>query len=125
MQEAADLNAQAYFEHSYDAVFGLMHRPAFEARLSAHLEQQKQQPVQREDPAWYALRNVVYAAGCRCLLARDRCTPFATAQAEAWGFFANALSVLTDLLFKPSGLLTVQALALMVENLTCLCSLEV
>jgi len=92
-----------------------VHRPAFEVRLSQHLEQQKQQATPEEDPSWYALRNVVYAAGCRCLLARDRQVAFAKAQAEAWGIFSNALAVFTDLLFKPSGLLTVQAITLMVN----------
>lgn len=66
-----------------------------------------------EDVAWYALRNTVYAAGCRQLLLKDCSTPYAEAQAEASRYFSNALSVHSDLIYGPSGLVAVRALTAM------------
>ena len=105
----------AYFEHSYDVVFGVIHRSAFESRLKAHFEARWNAPT-ADCPCWFALRNVVYAAGCRCILSKDSSVPFVDAQAQAWKFFENAMSALRDLLFFPAGLTAVQALALMVSE---------
>jgi hypothetical protein len=101
----------AYFEGCFDAVFGVVYRPEFEARLRAHFEGN----VPRDDdPAWYALRNTVYTSGCRQFLANTHSTTFVDAQAQAWRYFENALDVHTELLYSPTGLLAVQALAAMV-----------
>jgi hypothetical protein len=100
----------AYFEESYDAVFGVVFRPAFEARLQQHFE-----GGVPDDPAWYATRNIVYASGCRILSSKDPSTTFLESQQRAWKYFENAISVHTDLLITPTGLLAVQALALMVK----------
>ena len=70
----------------------------------------------REDPSWFALRNAVYAAGYRYVLSRDTSVSFVTAQAQAWQYFKNALSVFTELLFGHSGVTAVQALAVMVRS---------
>jgi hypothetical protein len=105
----------AYFETSYDAVFGVVYRPAFEARLRAQFEQGS--AYEDEDASWYALRNTVYASGCRSVLAKDSSISFVEAQALAWSYFENALSVHTDILFNPTGLSAVQALTLMVGHL--------
>lgn len=37
------------------------------------------------------------------------------AQVQSWGFFENSLSVHTELLYTPTGMMAVQALALMVR----------
>jgi hypothetical protein len=71
----------AYFEDSYDAIFGVVYRPAFEARLRSHFENHVSA---EDDPSWYALRNTVYASGCRIFLAKDHSTTFSDAQGHAW-----------------------------------------
>ncbi|MCJ1299227.1 hypothetical protein MMC08_002019 [Hypocenomyce scalaris] len=100
----------AYFEDSYDAVFGVVYRPAFEARLRSHFEHYISV---EEDPSWYALRNTVYASGCRIFLSKDPSTTFLDAQVQAWQYFENALSVLRELELSPAGLSAIQALTVM------------
>ena len=84
----------AYFEDCYDAVFGVVYRPVSEARLRSRFEQDISA---EEDPLWCALRNTVYASGCRISLSKDLSTTFLDALVQAWQYFANALSVLTEL----------------------------
>ena len=99
----------AYFDEAYDGIFGVVFRPAFETRLRQQLEGHFP-----DDMSWYALRNVVYASGCRILLSKDPSLSFADVQQQAWSFFENAISTHTDLLCTPTGLPAVQAIALMV-----------
>ena len=99
-------------EECYDTLFGLVYRPAFEERLHRHFEE-----TIPDDPAWYAIRYVVYASGCRILLSKDPSTTFMETQQQAWKYFENALSVHTELLCTPPGLPAVQALTLMVRTL--------
>lgn len=103
----------AYFEHCFESIFGVIHRPEFEARLHAHL--QPGPPTPLNDVAWYALRNIVYAAGCRQLRLKGHTdsTSYVDAQAEAFRYFQNALSVHTDLIYDLSGLEAVRALTAM------------
>lgn len=49
------------------------------------------------------------------MLSKHASMAFSEAQAQAWLYFENALSVHTDLLYTPTGLSAVQALALMVN----------
>ena len=101
--------ATAYFDESYDAIFGIISRPWFEARLQQHLNGDLP-----DDPAWYALRNVVYASGCRILSSQDPSSAFVETQKRAWQYMENAIAVHTELLITSTGLAAVQALALMV-----------
>ncbi|ORX96467.1 fungal-specific transcription factor domain-domain-containing protein [Clohesyomyces aquaticus] len=101
----------AYFENSYEAVFGIIHRPAFENRLRAFFDHSN--PEEANDSSWFALRNIIYAMGCRCTLASDPSISFVDANARAHQFFQNAMSVFTDMVFGHTGLTAVQALALM------------
>ncbi|OQV03055.1 Fungal specific transcription factor domain-containing protein [Cladophialophora immunda] len=112
----------AYFDHCFESVFGVVYRPDFEARLHAHFRQggapsSSSLPGGRggsgEDVAWYALRNTVYAAGCRQLLLKDGSTPYADAQAEGFRYFQNALAVHTDLIYRPSGIEAIRAVTAM------------
>lgn len=105
---------EAFFEHSHDSVFGVVFRPDFEARLRAHLQNANQDD---EDVAWYALRNAVYAIGCRTVMAMDRTRDFSEIQQESLRLFHNSFFVLLDLLYMPSGLMAVQALIVMVSKL--------
>ena len=57
----------------------------------------------------------MYASGCRVILAKQTSMTFSEAQAQAWQYFENALSVHTELLYTPTGLPAVQALAIMVR----------
>jgi hypothetical protein len=105
----------AYFERSHDRIFGVVYRPDFEARLRRHF--QNGCPID-ENAAWYALRNAVYAEGCRSAGSKESGQDFSQVQAEAARYFENAVSVLTELLFTPSGLMVVQAVVVMVRSLT-------
>ncbi|KAJ5203753.1 fungal-specific transcription factor domain-containing protein [Penicillium cinerascens] len=91
-------------------IFGAVFRPDFETRLRAHLQDPNQHD---EDVAWYALRNAVYAVGCRTAGSMDGSRNFSEVQQESLRFFHNAFFVLSDLLFMPSGLMAVQALLAM------------
>ncbi|KIW30212.1 uncharacterized protein PV07_05971 [Cladophialophora immunda] len=108
----AMIYTQAYFEQSPEAVFGIVDRTSFETQLRRHFNDPS--PVHSEDPAWYALRNTVYAAGCRMLLSEvEYSSTFAGAQEPSGNFFENALSVLSELLYPREDLEAVQAVVLM------------
>ena len=100
----------AYFNGSLDTVFGVVNRQEFEKRLHAHFNEPP-----KDDSPWYALRNTVYASGCKIIFARQTqpCT-FADAQKQAWKYFENALSVHTELIYMHSDLLAIEALMAMV-----------
>lgn len=101
----------AYFEGSPETPFGIVNRLRFESRLQAHYQGSDSD----DDPAWYALRNAVFASGCRVDLARTG--TFSEACQTSWGFFGNALSVHTELLYFRTSLLAIQALAVMVRTI--------
>jgi hypothetical protein len=98
----------AYFELAPDAAFGIVHRPWFESRLRAHLEGR----ITEDDPSWYALQNTIYAYGCRLELSKRM--GFRDAYQASWGWFENALSAHTEILYFQTSLIGVQALAVMV-----------
>jgi len=113
--QSADINChKAYFEDSANAIFGMLIRSTFEVRLRKHFRHTQNHSSQMEDPAWFALRNTVYAIGCRCLLANSTTLTFEQAEGKAWQLFCNALSVFGELIFSHSGLTAIQALATMV-----------
>ena len=98
----------AFFKGGYEAPFGIVQRSWFEARLRTHLTNHKSD----DDASWYALRNIIYALGCRYEMSRTA-TLLESSQ-RSWSYFENALSAHTDLMFLPSSIVGVQALALMV-----------
>ncbi|KAE8359557.1 fungal-specific transcription factor domain-containing protein [Aspergillus caelatus] len=100
----------AYFENSRDSVFGVVLRSSFESRLRIHFQNANRPD---EDVGWYALRNAVYAIGRRVAVSMDETRDFAEIQSESLRFFHNAFSVFAELLFRPSGLMAVQALVVM------------
>ncbi|OQV00980.1 Fungal specific transcription factor domain-containing protein isoform 3 [Cladophialophora immunda] len=106
--QTAWLYTKAYFEDSLEALYGVVYRPEFEARLHDHLNSRG-----INCPTWHALRNVVYATGCRTYLAKQKSSNWSDAQRQSWVYFENALSVYVDLLYTPSGLTAVRALAAM------------
>jgi len=55
------------------------------------------------------------------VLSKDPMKTFNEAQAELWKYFENYLSVHTELIYTPTGLTAVQALALMVKSSLLLC----
>ncbi|PIB02544.1 hypothetical protein CB0940_00175 [Cercospora beticola] len=105
--ETAWRYTEAYFSTALDASLGVLCRPWFERQLSAHLAGR----LCDSGPAWHALRNVVYAAGCRIELSKSRL--FKEASQQAWLYFENALAVYARLLFYKTSIMGVQALTLM------------
>jgi hypothetical protein len=97
-------------------MLGVVLRPAFETRLRLHFLQTNNNFD--NDLAWFALRNTVYASGCRIeMTRRDFSLP--DIQRCSWNFFEKALSVHSELLFTATGLMAVEALAAMVFYLLC------
>ncbi|KIX06975.1 uncharacterized protein Z518_04951 [Rhinocladiella mackenziei CBS 650.93] len=99
----------AFYQNCWEADLGIIDRTDLEAQLKAHYRNQ----MPRNDPTWFALRNIVFAGGYRSLLARDPTISFAAAQAKAGHYFHNALSVFTRLLLPPARLMAIRALTLM------------
>jgi hypothetical protein len=99
----------AYFDASLEGSLGILHRPWFEQQLAAHLAGLICDP----DPTWHALRNVVFATGCRIEMCKS--SSFHEAAKQAWGYFENALSVYARLLFFKTSIIGVQVLTLMVS----------
>ncbi|RSL87757.1 hypothetical protein CEP52_015423 [Fusarium oligoseptatum] len=97
----------AYFEGAREAAFGLVDRTSFETRLRAHLEGYSK----NEDPAWYALRNAIYATGCRLELSKTG--KFRHAFQTSWTYFSNCLSVHLELLYFQTSIMAIQALTIM------------
>ncbi|KAF2214723.1 hypothetical protein CERZMDRAFT_95115 [Cercospora zeae-maydis SCOH1-5] len=105
--ETAWRYTKAYFSEALDASLGVLYRPGFERQLTAHLSG----TLSDHGPTWHALRNVVYAAGCRIELSKSR--PFTEACQQAWIYFENALRVYARLLFYKTSIMGVQVLTLM------------
>ena len=103
------MHPPAYFDQSYHASFGIVDRSTFEEHLVQHFN-----GALADDPSWYALRSVIYASGCLEIMSTDTSVSFREAHKQAWEFFENAMSVHTELLITPTGLIAVQALTLMV-----------
>ncbi|KAI1629537.1 fungal-specific transcription factor domain-containing protein [Exophiala viscosa] len=98
---------QAYFEEATEAALGIVRRSCFETRLrSSYLSS-----TSDDDPSWYALRNVIFASGCRLMRSRDK--GYTEAHQESWSYFENALSVHAELLYFRTSVVGVQALTLM------------
>ncbi|KAK4939633.1 hypothetical protein LTR10_020133 [Elasticomyces elasticus] len=100
-------NEIRFFEEALESALGIVHRPWFEMQLKSYFTG----AINDVDPAWYALRNVVYAFGCRIQLAK--CSSFRDATQSAWVWFENALSVHTEVLYFRTSIVGVQALTLM------------
>ena len=102
----------AFFEQTFESAFDIIDRASFESRLTRQLEG----VLSDEDTAWYALRNVVYAFGCRASTFKERePNTWPVAQSKAWRFFENALAVHTELVYFRSNVSAVQALLVMVS----------
>ncbi|KAJ9494771.1 hypothetical protein H2202_009672 [Exophiala xenobiotica] len=97
----------AYFEEAPDAALGIVRRSCFEARLRSFWASSEAE----DDPCWYALRNVVFASGCRLVRSGEK--GYTEAHRESWSYFDNALSVHAELLYFRSSVMGVQALTLM------------
>ncbi|KEF62709.1 uncharacterized protein A1O9_00682 [Exophiala aquamarina CBS 119918] len=107
-EEIAWSYCAAYFDNAFESVMGVVYRPDFEARLRSHFQQRA--PQWTGDVAWYALRNIMYAAVSRQLLLEDDSIPFADAHARSSQYFENVLAAYTELLFSCSSLDAVRAL---------------
>ena len=106
--DIADLIKLAYFDYALDAALGIVHRPTFEAQLRSYLTGD----TINTDVAWHALRNAIYASGCRLHLSGS--SSFEEANRAAWAYLENALALYTDTLLFRSSITSVQAMAVMV-----------
>ena len=106
-----------YFDEDPDAVFGIISRSHFENMLQAQYSKDGQVEA-LNDLGWYALRNLVFAAGSRLLLVKrsPKCSKESFLSSQSWGYFLNALSIHTDLMFCRSSLMAIQALTAMVSG---------
>ncbi|EEU33631.1 uncharacterized protein NECHADRAFT_89306 [Fusarium vanettenii 77-13-4] len=102
----------AFFSGQSQIWFKMVHQATFEARLASDLAGDNTE--RRDDPSWYALRNIVYAVGCRTLDSKLSSPDLQEASQQSMRYFCNALSMHTELLYSRTGLYAVQALALMV-----------
>jgi hypothetical protein len=120
-QETAWKYARAYFEKTPEATFNIIVRSSFETRLR-NFFQSGDMSGQDEDAAWYALRNTIYAFGCRSDLGKGSyANTFQEAQAGGWRYFENALSRHSELMFCRTGLMAVEALVAMVGRILLAC----
>jgi hypothetical protein len=106
-EQDANIYAAAFFDQSPDAALGIVHRRWFEAKLASHFKVGKSD----REPSWYALRNIIFAYGSRIIISKRG--SFREAQQAAWSWFENALSVQSQLMYYPTPVLAVQALAMM------------
>ena len=110
-EELALQYTKAYFDDSPENAFGIVERSWFESRLRAHFS-----GATPDNRAWYALRNALWACGCRIVLFRT--SGFREASQTSWALFENALSVLPDILFFRASMTGLQALILMVISIS-------
>ena len=103
--------AKVYFDYAQDAAFGIVNRADFENHLQLHFQSAGSHDG---DAASYALRNAVYAVGCRATRTSDESQDFSQIQEKSLQLFFNAFSVFPEMLFMPSGMRAVQALLVMV-----------
>lgn len=89
-----------------------MNRQWFETQLRTHFSRTTDDDD--DDSAWYAIRNTIYASGCRIELSRTK--SFREATQTSWRYFENAMSVHTNLIYFKTSLISVQAVLLMVRK---------
>lgn len=99
----------AYFHDAQESCFGMIDQQSFEDRLRA----QSTGAITDDDPAWYALRNAVFATGARIALSKR--SSFQLASEVSWGLFSNAFSVHSELVYFRRTLMAIQALTVMVR----------
>lgn len=97
-----------FFENTMEGKLGIISRPWFEAKLNEHFKTPSQ-----NDVSWYALRNTVFAFGCRIEMAKT--SSYSEVAKVSSSFLNNALSVQTAMLYQHSTLTCVKALVLMVR----------
>ncbi|KAH7145530.1 fungal-specific transcription factor domain-containing protein [Dactylonectria estremocensis] len=99
---------RAYFEESALSTFYLANRQSFEERLLRHIENPS---ASQEDSVWFAMRNIVFATGCRALMSKTH--SWTESQSKSGQYFENALRVETDLIHGACRLSATRALLAM------------
>jgi hypothetical protein len=110
-QDRAWQYVKAYFEECRDVVLGIVSRPLFESRLTKHFDSGASA---EPDCSWYALRNAVYATGCRKVMSKEQPGPFLVGKGHGWEYLQNALNVHSELLYSRTNFMAIQALTIMV-----------
>lgn len=103
-----------FFEECLEIPCVPVQREIFNSYLRAFFKNHQRQS---ENPAWYALRHVIYAFGARIVhYSKPSENAWIEAQRISWRYFENALSVHTQLIYCCSQLQAVESLLLMVKN---------
>lgn len=115
-RELAWTYCQAYFDDATNSMFQFINRETFETKLAAY-HNEDQTRAEQDNAAWYALRNAVFATGCRKTISEQSNPRASKAQVQSWKYFQNALSVFAELAFDDASILNVQALTVMVSSI--------
>lgn len=99
-----------FFQHAIETTCEILDQSWFENKLQMY----HANGTASDDSSWYALRNIVYAFGCRIHM--NLTASYTRAVGASMVFFQNALSVELDLLHRRTSLMGVQALAVMVRS---------
>ncbi|KIW45781.1 hypothetical protein, variant [Exophiala oligosperma] len=103
--------AKGFFEECLEIPCVPVQREIFNSYLRAFFKNHQRQS---ENPAWYALRHVIYAFGARIVhYSKPSENAWIEAQRISWRYFENALSVHTQLIYCCSQLQAVESLLLM------------
>ncbi|KAF8251868.1 hypothetical protein K440DRAFT_647294 [Wilcoxina mikolae CBS 423.85] len=108
-RETASLLVRDFFR-GFNMLFPLFHQPTFEAFFERQYSNDP--PV---NSGWYAAFNVVLAISCRLRVSHPpshepAAVPVGSHISEAWKYFQNAATVLTELLLRNSDLMSIQAI---------------
>lgn len=107
---------RVFFDEVPEAVFGIVVRRQFEARLRANWRDSRSSTEKDYNSEWYALRNVVWAFGARAVHGGSQyASTFIEASQAGTQYLENALSRLPDLLCGRCSLTAIEALILMVS----------
>ncbi|KAI5804500.1 fungal-specific transcription factor domain-containing protein [Geopyxis carbonaria] len=108
-KETARLLVQDFFG-GFNVLFPLFHQATFEELFE---KQYSDNPP--PDSGWYAAFNILLAIACRLRISHTpdgaaRETTIGSHIQEAWRYFQNAATVLTELLLRNTDLLSIQAI---------------
>ena len=107
-----DVGSAGYFD-GVNSQLPIFHKPTFDAYFE---KQYSSDPP--TDPAWYAAFNIVLAISCRSPTERTPASggygPAMPHIHDAWKYFQNTVTGLTELLLTNTDLMTIQAIMGMV-----------
>jgi hypothetical protein len=114
MIRSANSHGSAEFFQGFNVLFPLFHQPSFEGFFE---RQYTNDPPMSS--GWYAAFNIVLAISCRLRISHSPSkeaagVPVSSHVLEAWKYFQNTATVLTELLLRNTDLMSIQAILGMV-----------